>query len=138
MIAMDTVYTPRNTRFLKEARSVKKGAPTIVHCEAAAREMVGCFLRNPGSATVNVRVRRRWWGLEDQRLPTEQEVHVEEKTLVLGGEIEMILSSERSAKGSIEIIPKSGTVSGNTTATPTKSLLASGSTISVESGSVRQ
>jgi hypothetical protein len=93
------------------AVEVRRGTTSIVHCEAVAQEQIGLFLKNKGSKTVNVRVRRRWWGLEEQTPEPPMEVHTEEKTLYPGGEFEILIHADRRSKGILEVIPGSGTVS---------------------------
>jgi hypothetical protein len=97
--------------FDQSALEIRKGITSILHCEANDREQVGLFLKNKGAKPVNVRVRRRWWGLEEQAPESKMEVRSEKKLVPPGGEIEMLISADRRSKGMIEIIPSAGVIS---------------------------
>jgi hypothetical protein len=97
--------------FDRSAIEVRRGTTSIVHCEAIAQEQIGLFLKNKGSKTVNVRVRRRWWGLEEQAREPKMDVRTEEKTLIPGGGLEILVRADRRSKGVIEVVPGTGTVS---------------------------
>lgn len=97
--------------FDRSATEVRKGVTSIVHCEAVAQEQVGLFLKNKGTKVVNVRVRKRWWGLEEQAPEPAMEVRTEEKTVPPGGQVEILFHADRRSKGMIEVIPGTGVVS---------------------------
>jgi hypothetical protein len=95
----------------QSAVEIRKGSTSILHCEAANLELVGLFLKNKGSKRVNVRVRRRWWGLEEQAPEPKMELHTRKEIFPPGGDIEMLISADRRSKGLLEIIPSMGTIS---------------------------
>ena len=97
--------------FEQSAVEIRKGTTRIVHCEANNREQVGLFLKNKGTKPVNARVRKRWWGLEEQAPEPAMEVKSDKDLIPPGEEIEMLIVSDRRTKGLIEIIPSAGTIS---------------------------
>jgi hypothetical protein len=116
--SLGTITPAEDAALGRIMREVKKGATSIVSCDADARDLVGCFVRNAGDKPTTVRVRVRWWGLAEPPPPTSApdppatgDDRTETKTLLPGQMIEMLIVTDKPSRGIIDVTPEAGVVS---------------------------
>ena len=108
------VLTPVDDERLKRIyRDARSGAPLMVHSEARAGEIVGCYVQNPGAEAIRTRIRLRWWSLGEPPPPPPPNPNddtTKTHTIPAGESIEIFLVASKSSDFRIDVTPKGGMV----------------------------